>query len=85
MPIMQKHCDCNMILKVNCESEEHDIIKELSEKGILDKFSVIMAIGHDNRKDSILQYLDYAGFSYRCNMIREDMSFIYAYHTKNAY
>ena len=85
MPIMQRHWDCNMILKVNCESEEYDIIEELSEKGILDRFSVIMAVEHDNRKDSILRYLKNAGFSYRCNMIRENVNFIYAYHTKNAY
>ena len=83
--IMQKHYGCNMILKVNCESEEYDIIEELSEKGVLDKFSVIMTIVHDNRKNSILQYLKDAGFSYKCNMIREDVSFIYAYLTKNAY
>lgn len=81
MPIMQKHCDCNMILKVNCESEEYDIIEELSEKGILHKFSIIMVVEHDNRKDSILHCLKDAGFSYRYNMIREDVSFIYANHT----
>ena len=79
LPIMQRHSDCNMILKVNCEGKEHDIIVELSKEGILDKFSVIMVVWHHNGSDSILQYLKKSGFSYRYDMAKEDVRFIYAY------
>lgn len=68
-----------MILKLDCEGEEYGIIEELSKKGILNRFSLIILEWHYYGKDCILQFLQDAGLSYWCNDKNERMGLIYAF------
>lgn len=78
-PILKKYSDCNFILKMDVEGEEYGIIQRLSDKGLLNKFAVIMLEWHYQGKDRILQYLRKDGFSYWCSNKSEEMGLIYAY------
>lgn len=79
LPIMQKHSDCNMILKMNCEGEEYSIIKRLAEEKLLGQFTVVMLEWHYKGKESITRYLEETGFTYWCNDKNDQMGLIYAY------
>lgn len=76
---MQKHSDCNMILKMNCEGEEYSIIKRLAEEKLLGQFTVVMLEWHYKGKESITRYLEETGFTYWCNDKNDQMGLIYAY------
>lgn len=82
MPIIQKHWDCNIILKMDCEGEEYGIIETLLKKGILSSISFIMLEWHYRGKDSIISCLQSAGFSYWCNDKNKDMGLVYAINLK---
>lgn len=77
-PIIQKHSDCNIVLKMNCEGEEYNIMKRLSETDLIDKITVIMLEWHYKGKEEILRHLDKAGFTYWCNDKDHNMGLIYA-------
>ena len=77
-PIIQKHSDCNIVLKMNCEGEEYNIMKRLSETDLIDRISVIMLEWHYKGKEEILRHLDKAGFTYWCNDKDNNMGLIYA-------
>lgn len=83
LPIIQKHSECNIILKMDCEGEEYGIIEKLLEEGILSAISFIMLEWHYRGKDSILSWLKACGFSYWCNDKRQDMGLIYAMNMSN--
>lgn len=78
-PIIQRHTNCNIILKMDCEGEEYGIIAELSQNGVLEKFCFIMLEWHYEGKDRILKYLNQSGFSYWCCDKNEKMGLIYAF------
>lgn len=78
LPIIQKHSDCNIVLKMNCEGEEYNIMKRLSETGLIDKISVIMLEWHCRGKEDILKHFNNTGFTYWCNDKDQNMGLIYA-------
>lgn len=79
LPIVQRHLDCNIILKLDCEGEEYGIVEELYRKNILSRISFIIMEWHYFGKDSILDYLEKAGFSYWCNDKLNEMGLVYAF------
>lgn len=78
-PIIKKHHDNNIILKMDCNGEEYNILEELLKEGILSEISFIMLKWHYKGKELLLQYLKQAGFSYWCNDKEKNMGMIYAY------
>lgn len=83
LPIVERHSDCNIILKMDCEGEEYGIIERLFNEGILSYISFIMLEWHYKGKDCILSYLKKAGFSYWCNDKNKNMGLIYAFNINN--
>lgn len=79
LPIIQKHTDCNIILKIDCEGEEYAIFQELLQAGLLSKIDFIMLEWHYKGKEILLDYLNEADFSYWCTDKNKDMGLIYAY------
>lgn len=82
LPIIRRHLDCNIVLKMDCEGEEYGIMKRLSKEGVLSSISFIMLEWHYNGKDSILSILRNSGFSYWCSDKNKNMGLIYAYNMK---
>ena len=80
VPILKKYSHKNIILKMDCEGEEYEIIKKLSDHNLLPQFDFIMLEWHYRGKEKIIEYLKDSGFSYWCNDINSDMGSIYAYH-----
>ncbi len=78
-PILKAYPYHNIILKLDCEGEEYNIVEELFQSGILDKFSFIMLEWHYKGKDIILDYLEKAGFSWWCNDRNAETGLVYAY------
>lgn len=78
-PLLKEHEGCNLILKMDCEGEEYAIIKNLSQSGLLGKFDFAMLEWHYKGKESLLECLDQAGFSYWCTDKSSEMGLIYAY------
>lgn len=79
--IVQKHPDCNIVLKMDCEGEEYNIVDRLAKQGILNKINFLMLEWHYKGKDAIVRYLDEAGFSYFCMDKNDNMGLIYAFYT----
>lgn len=79
LPIIQKHTDCNIILKLDCEGEEYGIIEKLFNDGMLPYFTFIMLEWHYKGKDSILSKLKKSGFSFWCSDKDENVGLIYAF------
>lgn len=71
--------DYDLILKMDCEGGEYRILKELLDKGILDRFTFIMLEWHYKGKEAILHYLLEAGMSYWCCDKDDQMGLIYAF------
>lgn len=78
-PLVKKHAGNNLILKMDCEGEEYNIFKDLSESGILSQFHFIMLEWHYQGKERLLNDLYEAGFSYWCIDKAADMGLVYAY------
>ncbi len=78
-PIIKKYPDYNIVLKMDCEGEEYGILEDLLQSGILSKITFIMLEWHYKGKDSILNCLKQAGFSWWCNDKEENMGLVYAY------
>lgn len=82
-PIIQKYGqDYNIVLKMDCEGEEYGIIELLNKEGILREIDFMMLEWHYQGKESILQELSKAGFSYLCTAQRENMGSLSAWHSK---
>lgn len=82
-PIIQKYCDHNIILKMDCEGEEYCIIEELLQSGLLVKIKFLMMEWHYKGKNALLNYLEKAGFSWWSTDKSKDMGLIYAYRCDN--
>jgi FkbM family methyltransferase len=83
-PIIKKHTQNNIVLKMDCEGDEYGIMKELMETKLLGKIDFIMLEWHYNGKEILLKYLRNSGFSYWCSDRSVEMGLIYAYrNTKN--
>lgn len=80
-PLLLKHKNCNIILKMNCEGEEYGIIEELLQSGYLSKISFIMLEWHYKGKESILKCLKEAGMSWWCLDKSKELGFVYAYNS----
>lgn len=78
-PIVDKYSDHNIVLKMDCEGEEYNILRELLESGVLKKINFIMLEWHYRGKDILLKYLEKAGFSWWSNDKNESLGLIYAY------
>lgn len=78
-PIFNKYPHHNIVLKMDCEGEEYNILKELSQSKMLERFQFVMMEWHYRGKEIILDYLLEAGFSWWCSEKDEDLGFIYAY------
>lgn len=78
-PIIEKYPEHNIILKMDCEGEEYEILEELIQSGIINKITFIMMEWHYRGKDTILGYLENAGFSWWCDDKGKDMGLIYAF------
>ena len=83
-PIISQYPQCNIILKMDCEGEEYAIMDELVGKKLLARIDFIMMEWHYRGKESILQYLEQAGFSYWCSDKNSEMGLIYAYNTRKS-
>jgi FkbM family methyltransferase len=82
MPIIEKHTDNNIVLKMNCEGEEYNIIKDLSQTGVIKYIDFIIMEWHYKGKEILLEYLKQSGFSYCCSDKNSKMGWIYAYKIK---
>lgn len=82
LPIIRRHSDCNIVLKMNCEGEEYGIIEKLSKEKVLQYITFIMLEWHYKGKKSILSILKKEGFSFWCCDKNEDMGFVYAINLK---
>ena len=78
-PLIEKHRDNNLILKMDCEGEEYGIIEDLHDKNLLSLFSFIMMEWHYRGNEELLQTLKNAGFSYWCSNKARNMGLIYAF------
>ena len=78
-PIIEKHVQDNLILKLDCEGDEYGIMQDLLRERLLSNFDFIMLEWHYQGKTILLNYLKEAGFSYWCNDKSEKMGLIYAY------
>jgi FkbM family methyltransferase len=79
-PIIDKYgLNYNIVLKMDCEGDEYEIIRELFENGLLNKISFIMMEWHYRGKEMLLDYLKKAKFSFWCSNKNADMGLIYAY------
>jgi hypothetical protein len=78
-PIINRYSQYNIVLKMDCEGDEYGIIQELFETNLLGRFDFIMLEWHYQGKESLLEYLKEAGFSYWCSDKNLKMGLIYAY------
>ncbi len=62
--IMEKHPNCQFVLKMDCEGEEYAIFKDLDQTGVLNKFNFIMMEWHYRGTEFLLECLSNNGFSY---------------------
>lgn len=81
LPIIQRHSDCNIVLKMDCK-EEFEAIEELASKNILPFISLIMLEWQNKGKDHILSILKKEGFSYWCLEKDQNRGVIYAVNMK---
>lgn len=79
LPLIEKHANNNLILKMDCEGEEYNIIPDLADAGLLQKFHFIMLEWHYKGNKDLLEILIESGFSYWCNDKSKEMGLIYAY------
>lgn len=79
LPIFIRHQNENIVLKMDCEGEEYAIIRNLSEQGLLGKFSFIMLEWHYKGNGELIDKLLQEGFSYWCMKKNSQLGFIYAY------
>jgi FkbM family methyltransferase len=77
--ILCNHNEENKILKVDCEGEEHAILKDLEGSGILGEFDFIMVAWHYRGKEVLLDALAKCGFSYWTADKLGSTGLIYAY------
>lgn len=82
LPIIMKYSNHNIILKMDCEGEEYGILEELLQSKILGKFKFIMLEYHYKGKETLLNYLKEATFSWWCSDESEDIGLIYAWSEK---
>lgn len=78
-PIIERHIEENLVLKMDCEGDEYGIMEDLFQEGLLGKFKFIMLEWHYNGNEVLLEYLNKSGFSYWCNDENKNMGVIYAY------
>lgn len=78
-PIIHRHVDCNIILKIDSEGEEYSIINRLYCGGVLTGISFIMLHWYGTGKNHILSCLRHSGFSFWCIDKSENRGMIYAY------
>ena len=78
-PLIEKHTGKNLVIKMNCEGEEYNIIRDLVETRLLQEFSFIMCEWHYRGKEKLLEDFVEAGFSYWCVDKASNMGWIYAY------
>lgn len=71
--------ECNIVLKLDCEGEEYNIIRQLDESGYLKVFSLIMLEWHYKGNDNLIKILEKNRFSYICANKSYEMGLIYAY------
>lgn len=76
--IMDKYPSHNFILKMDCEGEEYEIIEDLCETKILERFQIIMLEWHHNGFEKILKCLNASGYSYNYFDKEDGMGLIYA-------
>lgn len=77
--IIEKHKDCNIILKIDCEGEEYAVFEDLSDAGVLEKIDLIMLEWHYRGADRLLNKMRMAGFSCWNFNKNETMGCIYAF------
>lgn len=78
LPICNAHRDNNIVLKIDCEGEEYEIIKDLSKTGILRRIAFIMMEWHYRDTSELLSTFRENGFSYWCMNKSKNMGLIYA-------
>ncbi len=62
--LIDKNPDCNYILKLDCEGEEYSIFEDLSESGIISRFSLILLEWHYKGGERLIELLKENGFSF---------------------
>lgn len=77
--INEEYLRCNIILKINCEAKSDDILQELLENKLLEKFKLIILEKFHRENSIYLDYLEAGGFSWWCNTGSENMGVAYAY------
>lgn len=81
IPIIDKYKQYNnIVLKMDCEGEEYRIIELLRKENVLSQIDFIMLEWHYQGKESILQKLSQAGFSYLCSEQKDNMGHVCAWH-----
>lgn len=79
--IINKHLDCNIVLKIDCESEGYSILRELSQNELLDKIILIMLKCHVRGKKAFSEDLRKMNFSWWIKIIDDDVEIVYIYRS----
>lgn len=61
---MNQNPNCNYILKLDCEGEEYSIFEDLSDSGIINKFSLILLEWHYKGSERLIDLLKKHDFSF---------------------
>lgn len=76
--IVDKHSDCNIILKIDCEGEEYGIFADLEQYGLFSKIYMIMLEWHYRGREKLTEILNRNQFNYWCFNKSREMGLIYA-------
>lgn len=62
--LIDQNPDSNYILKLDCEGEEYSIFEDITESGIINKFSLILLEWHYRGAERLTDLLEKNGFSF---------------------
>lgn len=79
--IMDSYSDVDYVLKLDCEGEEYNIFEDLSENGLMQRFTLIMLEWHYKSDKKLIEILKENKFSYISTQksVNPDLGLIYAW------
>ena len=79
--LMEKSKDVDYILKMDCEGEEYNIFQDISDSGLIKKFTLIMMEWHYRTDQLLIDILKENQFAYVSvqKSVNPDMGLIYAW------
>lgn len=80
---INKHPDCLLVIKMDCEGSEYGLIEKLHSSGLLNKVSILMLEWHYNGSAPIEKRLKENGFTWFSFGKSETLGTIYAVNKEN--